>query len=53
MTKIQKKQVKLKTPHEEETPTIATLTEEQIKTVGIQLGVSRAKRTNGNYKSKR
>lgn len=26
-------------PHEEETPTIATLTEEQIKTVGIQLGV--------------
>ena len=25
-------------PHEEETPTIATLTEEQIKTVGIQLG---------------
>ena len=28
-----------KEAHEEETPTIATLTEEQIKTVGIQLGV--------------
>ena len=30
---------KAEAPHEEETPTIATLTEEQIKTVGIQLGV--------------
>ena len=29
---------KAEAPHEEETPTIATLTEEQIKTVGIQLG---------------
>lgn len=30
---------KAEAPHEEEAPTIATLTEEQIKTVGIQLGV--------------
>ena len=30
---------KAEAPHEEETPTIATLTEEQIKAVGIQLGV--------------
>ena len=30
---------KAETPHEEEAPTIATLTEEQIKAVGIQLGV--------------
>ena len=30
---------KAEAPHEEEAPTIATLTEEQIKTVGIELGV--------------
>ncbi len=33
-----KAEPKRRSPHEEETPTIATLTEEQIKTVGIQLG---------------
>jgi len=43
-------------PHEEETPTIATLTEEQIKTVGIQLGTIEHKeltatiKANGNLK---
>ena len=42
--------------HEEETPTIATLTEEQIKTVGIQLGAIENKeltatiKANGNLK---
>ena len=33
-----KEEPKKEEAHEEETPTIATLTEEQIKTVGIQLG---------------
>ena len=33
-----KEEPKKEEAHEEETPTIATLTEEQIKTVGIELG---------------
>lgn len=47
---------KAEAPHEEETPTIATLTEEQIKTVGIQLGTIEHKeltatiKANGNLK---
>lgn len=47
---------KAEASHEEETPTIATLTEEQIKTVGIQLGTIEHKeltatiKANGNLK---
>ena len=47
---------KAEAPHEEEAPTITTLTEEQIKAVGIQLGVVEQKeltatiKANGNLK---
>lgn len=48
--------IKVEAPHEEETPTIATLTAEQIKTVGIQYGEVELKqltatiKANGNLK---